>query len=280
MKHTPQYTARLLLMALVTVASMTAVAAEPQPSRLTQHWSAHDNDSTATINYSAFADFLDKYVVVRDDAPNLVRYQDVTAADHKRLQTCIQQLATIPLAQYSRKVQLAYWINLYNAALLNLVLDHYPVDSVRDITWGQAKVWEIPVVQVDGYRVSLATIRFDILKPIWQQSLIYYGLSSAALGGPGLRAQPYTADGIQLQLRANAKKYVNSSQGLRIKDDQLIVSSFFKRYRDAFGRSDTALISQLREHAAPALSARLDVFDTISKFTFDWDLNSAQTSNS
>lgn len=275
MKHTLHYATRLLLLALLTSAGMSALAAPPHQSRLVRHWSAHDNNSSATIDHSAFADFLDKYLVVRDDAPNLIRYQKVSQADHKRLVGYIQRLATIPLAQYNRKVQLAYWLNLYNAALLNLILDHYPVDSIRKINWGQAGIWEIPAVQVDGYRLSLATIRYDILQPIWHQSLVYYGLSSAALGGPGLPAQPYSANGIEQQLRANARKFINSDQGLRINDDKLIVSSFFERYRNAFGRSDTALISQLREHAAPALSARLDVFNTISEFTYDWHLNAA-----
>lgn len=275
MQRTKKQATRVLLLSLLIAASIPAIAAQSQLSRLTQHWTAHDENSTATVDNSAFADLLNKYVVVRDDAPNLFRYKKVTPDDHKRLQTYIHKLSNVALAKYNRNVQLAYWLNLYNAALLNLVLDHYPVDSIRDINWGQAKAWEIPVVRVDGIRLSLANILHAILRPIWQRPLIYYGLGSAALGGPELRPEPYTGDDIYLQLRADAKHFVNSPQDLRIKDNQLIVSKFFDRYRNAFGRSDTALISQLREHAAPALSARLDVFNTISAFTFDWHLNDA-----
>src|SRR5699024_10978931 len=79
MKRTLQYSTQLLLMSLLAIASMSAMAAKPQPSRLTQHWSVYNSDSSATIDHSALAALLDKYVIVRDAAPNLFQYQKVTA---------------------------------------------------------------------------------------------------------------------------------------------------------------------------------------------------------
>lgn len=264
---------KALFATCLLVTSMSALAASQ--SQLTQHWSQHNEDNSATIDHSAFATFLDKYLVVRDDAPNLVRYAKVTPQAHDNLEAYIEHLTEVPLANYSRDVQLAYWINLYNAALLDLVLDHYPVDSVTDIGGFASSPWEVPVVTIDGYRLTLHDIRQYILQPIWKETVIRYGLSRAAIGGPELRAKPYSDDDIFVQLADNAKHFVNSPQGLQIKDSKLVLSKFFERNRHDFGRSTTALISEVREHAQPALSARLDIFDEISGFQFNWALNDA-----
>lgn len=264
---------KTLITAVLIVAS-AAVAAAPR-SELTRHFSAYNKKSTAAIDHSAFAAFLSQYLAVRDHAPNLVRYAKVKPTDHKRLQAYIETLSQVALGKYNRHVQLAYWINLYNAALVDLVLDHYPVASVNDIGGIMASAWEIPVVTIDGYRLTLNDIRHYILQPIWDDSLINYALSWAAIGGPELRAKPYTGDQIYLQLHNSAERFVNSPQGVRIKDHRLIISSFFDWFRDEFGGSTAALISQLRQHAEPALSARLDLFDRIDRFVFDWRLNAA-----
>lgn len=264
---------KALITACLLAASSAALAASQ--TELAQHWQAHDNSSSATIDHSAFATFLDNYVVEREHAANLVRYAKVTADAHANLEAYIAKLAQVPLADYNRDVQLAYWLNLYNAALLDLVLDHYPVKSVTAIGGRNTSPWAIPVVRIDGYQLTLNDIRQRILEPIWNEPLIGYGLSWAAMGGPELRAEPYSADGVFLQLRDSAERFINSPQGLTIKDDRLIVSRFFDWNRADFGDTDIALISQLREHAQPALSVRVDIFDTISEFKFNWQLNDA-----
>lgn len=253
----------------------SAAALSAQPTGLTQHWLPHNENSTATIDHSAFTAFLQNYVAVRDNAPNLVRYAQVTPASHKALEAYIDNLAQIPLDDYNREQQLAYWLNLYNAALINLVLDYYPVDKVLDIGDAASGPWAVPVATIDSIRLTLGDIRNKILRAIWQSPTVLYGMSWAAIGGPELRAIAYIGKGIYLQLRDSAKRFVNSPQGVTIKDNQLIVSDFFDWYRQAFGGNVITLISELREHAAPALSARLDVFDKIASYKFDWNLNDA-----
>lgn len=261
---------RQLIALVLLLATATSVAAQPASS-ITEHWRAHNADSRATIDHSAFTAFLQKYVVERDDAPNLVRYGAVTAADRQALQAYIRALTAVPLSRYNRSEQLAYWLNLYNAALLNLVLQHYPIASVRDIN----QPWDTPVVKIDGVALTLAQIRTDILWPIWREPMACYGLSWAALGGPELRASAYRGSAVYAQLRAAAKAFVRSPQGFAIKNDRLYLSRFFTFNKNAFGRSSAALISQLREHVPPASSARLDIFDRIAGFRFNWQLNAA-----
>lgn len=260
---------RQLIAILLIVTAGTAMAAPT--NNLAQHWQPHNADSTATIDHSALTSFLEKYVVKQDGAPNMVRYGDITQADHKALQAYLASLTRVPLAKYNRNEQLAYWINLYNAALLNLVINHYPIKSVRDID----NPWNLTVVRIDGINLSLNAIRNRILWPLWHYPILYYGLSWAAIGGPELHDKAYVGDGIYQQLTANARRFIASPQGLTTQDNRLIISKFFEWNSHAFGRTATALISQLREHAKPALSARLDVFHDIAGVRFDWRLNDA-----
>src|SRR5699024_9600443 len=118
-------------------------------------------------------------------------YAKIGTDGRKALQSYIDAMTEVPLAKYNRNQQLAYWINLYNAALIGLVLDDYPVDTVADIGGITASPWEVPVVTIDGIRLTLNDIQRSILQPIWHEPLAHYGLTWAALGGPELRGSAY-----------------------------------------------------------------------------------------
>ena len=67
------------------------------------------------------------------DGVHRVAYGEVTPADRALLENYIARLAALPISAYSRPEQMAYWINLYNALVVRLVVDHYPIASIRDI---------------------------------------------------------------------------------------------------------------------------------------------------
>ncbi len=62
-----------------------------------------------------------------------MRYQDVSASDRAALSEYIDYLILLPISRFARAEQRAYWINLYNARTVRLILEHYPVASVMDI---------------------------------------------------------------------------------------------------------------------------------------------------
>ncbi len=263
------------LAALLFLMSTCALAAPD--ADLWKRWTAHDENSTATIDHAPFGAFLEEYVVVRENAPNAVRYGAVSAADREQLQSYIERMEDVKIAQYHRDVQRAYWTNLYNAATLELVLEHYPVDSIRDIGGGlfSGGPWDEPVVTVDGAELTLNDIEHRILRPIWHDGLTHYGVNSASISCPDLLPIAYTDANIHDKLRANAHAYVNSPQGVAIEDDRLTVSKIYDWYQADFGGNVTGVISHLRQYATPDLSARLDVFDDIDAYVYDWGLNDA-----
>lgn len=81
--------------------------------------------------------------------------------DRKELDTCLDQLAKVPepeFKQWTKPQQVAFLINLYNAATLQLIIDHYPIKSIRDIGAMLRGPWKQPVVRLLGkQRTSVFT---------------------------------------------------------------------------------------------------------------------------
>ena len=257
---------------------LVAGVAEAAPrAELWPRWTEHDPRSMGRIDHGAFEKFLMRYVRLGADGTHRVAYGEVAPADRAALDAYIGHLAGLPISRYGRNQQMAYWINLHNALQVRLVLDHYPIASVRDLggrsgPW-TGTPWTEPRVEIEGLPVSLNDIEHRILRPIWRDPRVHYALSCAALGCPGLQPEPFQADRLERQLDQAAMAYVNDPQCIRIEDRTLEVSSLFRWYQEDFGGSERELINHLMAYAEPQLAMRLQEFDRITGDAFDWRLN-------
>ncbi|MGH6943991.1 MAG: DUF547 domain-containing protein [Geminicoccaceae bacterium] len=251
--------------------------AAPRPV-LWERWLRHDASSSRTIDHQGWAAFLTRYVRIGADGVHRVAYGVVTPADRAALKAYLEHLASVPISTYNRTEQEAYWINLYNALTVDVVLEHYPVASIRDIRGSPRFLegpWREPLIEVEGESISLNDIEHHILRPIWHDPRVLYALSCGALSCPDLRAEPYRGASLGHQLDEAAMAYVNDARCLRIDHDRLVVSSLFRWYRADFGGSDGAVIHHLLAYAEPGLAMRLQRFEEISDDSFDWRLNDA-----
>lgn len=253
-------------------AAGAAPEAEPWP-----RWQAHDPTSEAVIDHGAWKAFLARYVA-RDEALKLnrVRYGAVGEADRAALAAYIRRLGSVEIANHDRDEQFAFWLNLYNAVTVATVLNAYPVKSIREIGGGlfSRGPWDEEAVVVDGVKLTLNDIEHRILRPIWDDPLVHYGVNCASVGCPNLLA--YTGADVHRRLRENARAYVNSPRGVRFADGRPMVSKIYSWYREDFGGSEAGVISHLRRYAEPSLSARLDAAEGIADYAYDWTLNDAR----
>ena len=261
---------------ILLLAGGTAAAA-PR-AELWERWTAHEPQAMRQIDHGAWDRFLMRYVRIGADGSQRVAYGAVTPADRNVLESYIEQLANVPISRYDRAEQLAYWINLHNALLVRLVLEHYPIGSVRNLGAGSpwtGAPWSEPQVEVEGTAVSLSDIKHRILRPIWRDPRVLYALSCGALGCPSLQPEPFLADRLERQLTQAAMAYINDPQCIRFEGQALEVSSLFRWYQKDFGGSERAVINHLMAYAEPQLAMRLQKFDRISAEMFDWRLNDA-----
>ncbi len=269
---------RALLGALAAVPlaarATAAPRAEPWP-----RWSASDEGARETIDHGAWTEFLARYLVVGADGINRIAYRRVHAQDRERLAIYVARLAGTPITAFRRDEQRAYWINLYNALTVRLVLEHYPVTSIRDIALSPGLFargpWGKKLVHIEGEEVSLDDIEHRILRPFWRDPRLHYALNCGALGCPNLQPQAFTAASTEAALDDGGRRYVNHPRGARVEQNRLTVSSIYVWYRSDFGGSDGAVISHLRRYAAAPLAAALAAVTAIAGDQYDWSLNDA-----
>lgn len=268
---------------IVAIALLLSTAAAPIPAapraELWAYWQAHDETSNTRVDHGAWAAFLGKYVSRGKDGINRVRYAAVSDADLQALSGYINRLSGVTVTALTRDRQLAYWLNLYNALTVQVVLDHYPVKSIRDIDispgWFSDGPWDKQLITIEGKDLSLNDIEHRILRPIWRDPRVHYALNCASLGCPNLRREPYEAERIDAQLDDQARNYVNHSRGVTVTGNRVVLSRIYDWYRADFGGSTSRVLNHIRGYANPQLSEALEGVKGIAGYRYDWSLNDA-----
>ena len=239
-------------------------------------WDASDESVTATVDHADWQQLLGAYLVTEDTGGiNRFRYAAVTDGDRARLKGYIEQLAAIDPRNYPRAEQRAYWINLYNALTVEVVLQHYPLKSIRDIDGGLlgSGPWKRQLVEVAGQPLTLNDIEHRILRPIWRDPRTHYAVNCASLGCPNLAAEAYTRANVDRMLDEAARAYINHPRGVAFEDGRLTLSSIYNWFDVDFGESDAAVLAHLAQYAEPELGERLAGYDGRIKYHYDWRLN-------
>ncbi len=250
------------LAASVHAADLSIFHAEPPES------------SSRTFDHSEWSDILSKYISELNGL-NYFRYGQVTEDDFERLEDYIEDLESVAVTELDADQQFAYWVNLYNALTVWVILEHYPVDSIRDISFSLLTrgPWKEEFVSVQDVDLTLDNIEHDILRPVYEDNRIHYAVNCASIGCPNLQNVAFTAENLEEQLEKAAREYVNHPRGARIEDDELIVSSIYDWYREDFGDSEIGVIEHLLEYASGELAEELQEFDEIDDYEYDWRLN-------
>lgn len=275
-----RFTINTLIILAICVAGLSNMAHAAPKKDLWPRWEVTDAVSTKTIDHSAWTKFLKEYVITNRDGINLVKYSRVKQRDKDRLNDYIWRLSQVKVGQYNRNVQLAFWINLYNAVTIKTVLDHYPVKSIRDINispgFFEAGPWAANLLKVDGSALSLNDIEHRIIRPIWNDARTHYALNCASIGCPNLQKTAYTGANVNNMLNAAARQYINSLRGVNIINGKLVTSKIYDWYKADFGNSDIDVIKHLMDYAKPQLKQALAKFKKISDTEYNWHLNEAR----
>lgn len=267
---------RWLVAAVLIAACATASVAAPQ-AELWPRWEAHDAASRLQIDHSQWGRFLAVYLVSgTPDGVSRVRYAAVDDPGRALLAGYIARLETVPISRHNRDEQIAYWANLYNAVTVRLILDNYPLPSIRDIR----RPWDAKLVTVEGEPLSLNDIEHRIMRPIWNDPRIHYAVNCASIGCPNLLPEPFTGTEWDAQFDRAARAYVNHPRGVDFSNPgRPALSSIYDWYAVDFGGSIAGVVEHLLAYAEPPLASRLADFAaaghrTRVRYEYDWALNS------
>lgn len=204
-------------------------------------------------------------------------------AGRAELDGYLDQLAAVPEADFDRwprAERLAFLLNLYNAQTLALIVDHYPLVSIRDIGVLPLAAWKKPVVRLFGQATTLSALENEVIRRHYPETPeIHFALVCAAVGCPPLRGEPYTAAKLDGQLRDQGRQFLADPTKNRVDAAARVVwlSKIFDWYEKDFGATPAAVLGFTRKYFPAEAAAALQPGGFKIKYTtYDWKLNDAR----
>ena len=228
-------------------------------------------------------------VAVRGGVASQVRY-DGMARDHAALKAYLASAAKVSRAQFdgwSKPDQLAFLINVYNAATVELILTGYSrIKSIKDLGTFFQGPWAKPFIALFGGTVTLDDIEHKMIRGSgrYNDPRVHFAVNCASIGCPALARAAYRGVSIDAQLDAAARGFLSDHTRNRVQGDGVAVSSIFKWYRGDFEKGwhgAKTLPAFLALYAdslglSPAAAAKARAGQlSVSFLDYDWQLNKA-----
>ena len=267
-----------LALSLSACASVERLAL-PKPMLLSDNFAFQTPAQAEQVDYAVYNQFLAEYWAMDTNGVARVNYKAINASGQANLVRFIDQLEQVDPGELERDDQLAYWINLYNAQTIRVVLDAYPVGSIREIKDGPFSIgpWNRKDVVVNGTALSLNDIEHRIIRPTFNEPRIHYALNCAAASCPNLAPQAWRGAGLDAAFEAAELSYLADDRGISIGEDgRVTASKIYIWFREDFGANENEVLARLISKSPEAKAAALRARGRIDGYAYDWSLNEVQ----
>lgn len=249
---------------------LCALAGLPGAAGATVPAALHRAAPAAAPDHSAFDKLLKKHV----NAQGLVNYKGFKA-DQPAFTRYLDQLSqNPPTAAWSKPEQMAYWINAYNAYTIQLILNHYPVQSIKDIG---SKIqipfvttpWAAEFFSIGGRKMNLDDIEHGTLRKKFNDPRIHFALVCASISCPRLRNEAYTAARLERQLEEQGQDFLNSPAKNKVGRTSAQLSKYFDWYKGDWNENGQSVQKWVNKYAKTKLAPGA----TITFLDYNWNLN-------
>jgi hypothetical protein len=190
--------------------------------------------------------------------------------DESKLDNYISFLEkTSPANSWSKNKQKAFWINVYNAYTIKLILENYPLKSILDIKKKGETAWKIPFVKVDNTTYTLDHIEHEILRKTLFDPRIHVGVNCASGSCPKLGNIAFTEQNIEASLEQLMTAFINDSSRNKLSKNTIEISPIFEWFQEDFTKNGT-LIDYLNRYS----KTKINLIAKVSYLKYDWSLNS------
>ena len=218
-------------------------------------------------DHNLWSDLLTEHV----DSLGWVSYQGFVA-DSARLNEYLTALSLCPPnSNWTDNETLAYWINVYNAFTVKLIVDHYPITSIKEIKKGIPfvnSVWDIKFFEIGGRKMDLNEVEHSILRKQFKEPRIHFAIVCASVSCPRLLNQAYQPEMLYTQLKLQTKNFIDDYQKNEIGADQIRISPIFKWFAGDFTQNGS-----IQEFIKPYSSRDLKKTAKVRYLEYDWSLN-------
>lgn len=212
-----------------------------------------------SLNHENWSAFLQDYV----SETGRVDYSALAKNPESLYKYTKQIEATQFNNSWSDNEKLAFWINAYNAFTIQLIVENYPINSIKDIQ----KPWDKKFISLSGMKMSLNHIEHEILRKM-DEPRIHFAIVCASESCPKLQNKAFVADMLEVQLTNATKEFLNDNSKNRITENELELSKIFKWFSKDF-KQDGNLIDFLNQYSELEISqdAKIKYLD------YSWELN-------
>ncbi|TVR88981.1 MAG: DUF547 domain-containing protein [Saprospirales bacterium] len=223
-------------------------------------------------SHEIWTELLQKHV----DNEGVVNYRGFIR-DRVKLNQYLNKLSTNPpdKDKWTDAEQLAYWINVYNAFTVKLIIDHYPVESIKDIG-GRINIpfvnspWDIKFVDIGGKKIHLNAVEHAIIRVEFDEPRIHFAVNCASYSCPILLNEAYEADKLEEQLERQTVRFMNDERFNIINSpEEAKISRLFRWYSGDFKVDGQNVVDYINRYSDVKLNsnARIRYID------YDWSLN-------
>ena len=210
------------------------------------------------VNHSIWNSLLKKNV----STTGKVNYKGFKA-DKAKLQQYLTLLKSkSPSNDWSKNEKLAYWINVYNAFTVKLIVDNYPLKSITNLD----KPWDKKFISIQGKTYSLGDVENNILRKMGE-SRIHFAINCASVSCPKLLNEAFTAEKLSSQLRSVTKSFFSDKTKNQLTDGGVKISKLFEWYAVDFSKGN--IIAYINKYSGQTVGAS----SKISYLEYNWNLN-------
>ena len=196
-------------------------------------------------------------------------------SDLKRLNNYLITLGNTEVSLLTRDERLAFWINAYNAFTVKMILNHYPLKSIKDIKdpWKQ-KLW-----YAGNEKLSLDDIENIKLRKEFKEPRIHFAIVCASIGCPELYPEAFEKDKIEQMLNLITRNFFAERRNFQLKTSgtklTVYLNSIFKWFKSDFGKDDKQIVEFIIPYLQKQDRDLINVSDdvTIKYLNYDWSLN-------
>ncbi len=207
-----------------------------------------------------------------------VRYKALKE-NRSDLDAYLAEVSSVPLSDFNRwssEQQLALLINLYNAATLQLIIDNYPVESIKKIGGVFKGPWKQPIVRLFGKILTLDTLEHKVLRTQFSEPRIHFAIVCAAKGCPPLRAEAYTAAELETQFEEQGHRFLADTAKNHVSTNAIFLSPIFKWFEDDFTMRKKYVTDFVRDYFPEETAAKIRSGFPVRFTDYDWSLNNAE----
>lgn len=222
----------------------------------------------ASVDHSPWTELLQRHVS-EEGKVNYKGFQQ----DEKKLDVYLATLsANHPTNKWEKNESLAFWINAYNAFTVKLILNHYPVKSIKDIAGGIYKIntpWDIKFIEIGDQTYDLNNIEHGIIRKNFREPRIHFAVNCASISCPRLRNEAYTAEKLDDQLNDQAKYFINNKVKNEISEDSAELSKIFLWFKKDFKKAGSNPIKFINRFSTTKITKETK----ITYKNYEWELN-------